>query len=630
MVKSSYKIYLNRKRGISTIVGGIIFLVLLTAGFSTFFVAMDVQSDTVNAQRAVSDSMIEKTQEKFSIGVATDDSNPWHKLGIQVKNEGTNPIQISNIWIINKSQLGLPAKSISISSSDAYIPAGYSLSILENQRLTIDPALIAGDNDLYDIKVVSTLGTIKQTELNVGGNNYLQAELFTIPPDVRLNENVTLALRITNVGPTDVTDIAPDQDFDPNGIEAGKVAWLSVPEFISQSPVDLKPSESTIFSWQSTLTNIGTFNQKIKFSNSVSGIESSTGFAVNSNTASDKLTVRDPAGAGGSGEELIIKHELFGKPQIFMIFPNPVGKDVDAQSRGLWGVMVANPTDQPMVVSKVVIAATSPRASSDDKIFSPSCVTDGLPFEPVAITPFTATADWFCPKSNQLVWKNIVTPIVVQPRSVHPFLVKIGSMSIDSGDGTLGNILINAIVFTDLGQFGKAGYASTMQKLDIAIPNVFLSKVDNQLTAANAGNMMGNITRIPSGTPVVFNATIVDMSFDDVHGIKAGSKLIINIPREWTFSHIAESTDFTMQPVQIYPDGSTQIVGVLDVGIDDPNDARIIKFYATAPAVTDTKMYIMQILAHGTATGDDSKVYDIGPLSEAVLQVCPSSGICVP
>jgi len=110
MVEPSYKNYLNRKRGISTIVGGIIFLVLLTAGFSTFFVAMDVQSDTINAQRTVSDSIIKKTQEQFSIAAATDDSNNWHKLGIQVQNEGSNPIQISNIWIVNKSQLNQPAK----------------------------------------------------------------------------------------------------------------------------------------------------------------------------------------------------------------------------------------------------------------------------------------------------------------------------------------------------------------------------------------------------------------------------------------------------------------------------------------------------------------------------------------
>ncbi|MCH8860302.1 MAG: hypothetical protein IH843_04055, partial [Thaumarchaeota archaeon] len=160
MVNSSNKIYLNRKRGISTVIGGIIFLVLLTAGFSTFFTAMDVQSDTVNAHRTVSNLIIEKTREDFVIEVVSDASTGYN-LEIKAKNQGPNPVQISNIWIINKTQIGQPAKSIPISSSDAYIPAGYSLSILETQRLTIDPALIPGDSDLYDIKVVSTIGTIK-------------------------------------------------------------------------------------------------------------------------------------------------------------------------------------------------------------------------------------------------------------------------------------------------------------------------------------------------------------------------------------------------------------------------------------------------------------------------------------
>jgi len=141
--------------------------------------------------------------------------------------------------------------------------------------------------------------------------------------------------------------------------------------------------------------------------------------------------------------------------------------------------------------------------------------------------------------------------------------------------------------------------------------------------------MLGNITRIPEGTPVVFNATLVDMSEIAGWEIKAGTKLIINVPRDWTFSHIASNTGFTMQPVQTYPDGSTQIVGVLNSDIDEPDEARVIKFYAVAPSITSTKMYVMHILADGTATGEDG-TFSIGPIAEAVLQVCPSSGICVP
>src|SRR3972149_6536373 len=119
MVKSPNKNYLNRKRGISTIVGGIIFLVLIVSGFSAFFVAMDVQSDTIDAQRTISDSLIDKTQEQFAIAVATDETNN-NQLGIHVKNQGPNPVEISNIWIINKSEANQPTKKIEVDYRDAF------------------------------------------------------------------------------------------------------------------------------------------------------------------------------------------------------------------------------------------------------------------------------------------------------------------------------------------------------------------------------------------------------------------------------------------------------------------------------------------------------------------------------
>ena len=100
-----------KKRGISTVVGGLIFLILLTTGFSAFYVALDVQIDTVEAQRIVSKSVIDKTQEKFAVSMSVDSNNI---LGINVKNQGANPVEISNIWIINKSQTDEPAKSFDV------------------------------------------------------------------------------------------------------------------------------------------------------------------------------------------------------------------------------------------------------------------------------------------------------------------------------------------------------------------------------------------------------------------------------------------------------------------------------------------------------------------------------------
>ncbi len=90
MVKSS------KRRGISTIVGGLIFLVLMTSAFSTFYIAFDVQQGTINTQRDISRDLMEKTQEQFVISAGAD-PNDNNRLGIQVKNQGPNPVEVANI-----------------------------------------------------------------------------------------------------------------------------------------------------------------------------------------------------------------------------------------------------------------------------------------------------------------------------------------------------------------------------------------------------------------------------------------------------------------------------------------------------------------------------------------------------
>src|SRR3990172_7726877 len=177
---SSNNSKLNKKRGISTIVGGIIFLVLLTAGFSAFFVAMDVQSDTIDAQRTISDSLIDKTQEQFAIAVATDETNN-NQLGIHVK----------------------------------------------------------------------------------------------------IGENATIALRVTNIGPSPITNITPD--FNPPQIDQPP-GWLVANQIVSPLSYDLIPGESAIFTWHVRLSTLGTVGDKIQFTDSVTGTESATGYTVSSNT----------------------------------------------------------------------------------------------------------------------------------------------------------------------------------------------------------------------------------------------------------------------------------------------------------------------------------------------------------
>ena len=80
---------------------------------------------------------------------------------------------------------------------------------------------------------------------------------------------------------------------------------------------------------------------------------------------------------------------------------------------------------------------------------------------------------------------------------------------------------------------------------------------------------MSEIRGITEGTMVTFNATIADMSSDAQYGIKSGTKLIINIPKEWNFNSIVSSTGFSSPTFVTYPDGSTQILGALSSSIDE-------------------------------------------------------------
>ncbi len=104
-----FKFHKNRNKGISSVVGGLFFLVLMTAGFSVYYVALDNQSKMVVAQQVIADTEIKKIREKFTISVSTD-PNDNNRLAIQVKNQGFNTVEIADAWIINKTTTNEPAK----------------------------------------------------------------------------------------------------------------------------------------------------------------------------------------------------------------------------------------------------------------------------------------------------------------------------------------------------------------------------------------------------------------------------------------------------------------------------------------------------------------------------------------
>ena len=142
------------RRGVSSIVGAMIFTVLMVGGFSAMSLAMNTQTDIVKTHIAVADIDLKKQQENFDVSVFT--TNNF--LNVTVDNRGQNPVEISRMWIINKTQTGEPAYNFTINSNDAFVSSGSISPILSSQPLKIIP-------DTYDVKIISSLGTIKTQEL---------------------------------------------------------------------------------------------------------------------------------------------------------------------------------------------------------------------------------------------------------------------------------------------------------------------------------------------------------------------------------------------------------------------------------------------------------------------------------
>ncbi|MCH6586516.1 MAG: hypothetical protein IH792_05770 [Thaumarchaeota archaeon] len=583
---------LNQKKGISSIVGGIFFLVLMTSGFTVYYVALDSQAQMLHTQQVIADYEVAKIREKFVVA-ASSDSGDSNRLSLQVVNTGNNPIKIADVWIINKTDAAEPAAKYDVDYRDASIPVGYSGNILSNTPLYLI-------SDIYGIKVISSIGTIQAVEYDVaGGSNILSAQMVAIPQDVRFGENVTVILMVTNTGDFDVKqvrantnfDVSPDQCRDP-------------PNLIFGGPSNLAPSQSTMFFWDCILDP--PLLNTITFTGNATGLLS--GVSVDSNDASDSVVVRDFTSAGGT---LILEQELLNRPEIFMTVPSPFGDDFN--DKGLWGVNLVNPTPFPMEVSKVTVTALTARPQKQDKLFDEtSC--------PIITVPPTPDF-WSCPVQNQLMWKNFATPIIIPPSSVFPFAATVGPGTLAGAGDILETILVSANVFTTLGQFGKTSYGSSMVNNDSALVNVFLSSVKDSTAVAN---IMINQTGILAQVPVTFYATIADFTSEPDYRIDSGSRIIINVPRDWTFSSPAPfDPDFSTTETTFL--GQTQLIGELNVNID--NSGKSLEFVATPPCVENPTMYVMYILADGVVSDLGVPQVAVGPLAEIILQVVPN-GLC--
>ena len=585
-----HSFYPDSRRGISSVVGALIFTVLMIAGFSAMSLALDSQSDIVNTQRVVADVELQAQQEEFEIEVSTSVNNI---LNVTVNNIGQNSVQISHLFITNKTLTSQPVQDFFINPVDEIISPQHKSDVLSTQPLYMIP-------DIYDIKVISALGTVKTAELNMisGSSSGLRAELVTDPPDVIIGQNVTVAMIVTNTGDSTITNVHPNSlTFSSTGIGSVMASSSYTP-----TSVDLNGGASVMFSWDYQVT--GNSGDNLTFSSFATGEDSKI-----SNIASDVSTLRLPTdGSTGQVQVDILTDDLLARPQLFLTIPGPAGEADSAKS--LWGVNVVNPVNSTMKVTKVSVVLMGPGLTGSSSIVD----CNGH----VAIE---GPDNWTCP-TNTIMWENVATPIVIPPFSVKSFSVQV-EPELGSSISTMEAMMVQANVFSNSGAFGKSGYQSTMLQGNGVISSVYLSNV---VDSVSSSNMRTSRSGIVPGSTQTFNVVFADLDGVNTTYVKSGAQLVINVPKGWTDVTVLNNFGFdtgSNSPVLVaFGDGSHQITATLPTCTTTcmgttANPSNTIQFSAKAPAITNDQMYVMYVLAIGETNSD----FTLGPVSEIVLQV---------
>jgi len=304
-------------------------------------------------------------------------------------------------------------------------------------------------------------------------------------------------------------------------------------------------------------------------------------------------------------------------PQIQPIFPNPFGVSTGS-TQPLWGAVIANPTDHPMKISKLVISVADPTYSSQ-RILCGAGVT--------AVTPSTG---WTCVGQgstwNVLEWSG--SPVTIAANDARLFLSTSGSPT-TAANTNRPSVAVNFNIYTDFGQFTKVGYDFGLQGSgNHPMVNVFLS---NSLANKSPGNVVGVVNTVSEQNDVNVKASIAN--FIPSTTVDAGAALIIDIPKAFTDVKVVSSTGFNSGCAAVEfldSDGNlsvTQIRCTLpanslnSAGTGSNVNVKTIEFTMDAPEVTSTKEYLMYVLADGTTDGG---TFALGPVSENIIRVTPS------
>jgi len=540
----------KKRRGLSSVVGALLFVVLMVSAFSMLGLVLDVQENQGITAKMVATAELKKQQENFKINIFTD---PNQLLTVDVDNIGQNAVEIATLIITNSSDVanGFPTAVYDIPSDTSFVGPRKNGNVVSSTPLTLGLAQNPGDIELYHFKVISSLGTIKTTSVSCdntacgaisSGGGGLTATLFLDGPNGVHNKTSTVVMFVSNTADVAITAVQPAAGFEGGGTCSANL-FVTIdnstatqtlfvedvdPCFVSpSSPITLDPHATTLFKWDGTI--LGDIGSVFTFCSAVSGTHPNDGPITSGGPTCDSLTIIDPndcsgcgPGEDGGGDEHAIDDRFITRPELFLTVASPFGSFGNPPggqpiARALWGANVVNPTETVMLIHKITITAYAPTANSNIVIIKPGG-SNNLDCNPQDISPkngtFPGTQEqeagfWSCPGENTIMWKNFAAPIVLPANSVYPFMVYLEAS--DTGNDNVESVLVDSTVFTTSGSFGKGNYQSTWFQNGM-YGNIFLHE---DIDGVDITKIHTERSGIQSNSIQTFHINLAEFDWDD-------------------------------------------------------------------------------------------------------------------
>ena len=224
---------MRKRRGLSTVVGGVFFLIAIITAASYLTYSMNLFEGFSETVFAIEQENENRKNEAFDISYLTIENNT---INLDIHNSGNIPIKLTRLWVQNVTAVD---EVFQFDLNKTVTTGSTVKNILSDIQFT------ALDTVTYKMKLVTERGTTKEFSINAA-NEPLNLQLFILPQEVPTNFVTTILLAVTNNSTenTIYTNVQPVLTETP----LGAIATLegSLPEAY---PV-LEKGQTAIFEWK--------------------------------------------------------------------------------------------------------------------------------------------------------------------------------------------------------------------------------------------------------------------------------------------------------------------------------------------------------------------------------------------